>query len=105
MTIQIGIGASNRDKKIWGEDADEFKVERFLHRDSSEDDDGMDERKSQKEGEEKEKLPGIYGGLMTFMGGNRSCMYVFSLLSSHFKVSNLLHCFTVIADSSFPSSK
>lgn len=106
LTIQIGIGASNRDKKIWGEDADEFRVERFLHRDSGDVD--VDETGVERPGKEgdKEKLPGIYGGMMTFMGGARSCMCV-SNLFIHLYFSGLLLNLILfsIVDSSSPSLK
>ncbi|KAN0081681.1 Cytochrome P450 [Tylopilus felleus] len=57
--IVISNAAYNRNKDIWGEDAHEFKPERWL-------DGGMGDR----------KLPGIgvYSHLMTFSTGARACL-------------------------------
>jgi cytochrome P450 len=55
----IAIGASNHDKQVWGEDALEFRPERWVN--------GKAESVTT-------KLCGVYGNTMTFIGGNRSCM-------------------------------
>jgi len=58
-SIYIAIAAANHDKDIWGEDALEFKPERWTNG---------------KADSVTTKLPGIYGNTMTFLGGGRSCI-------------------------------
>ncbi|KAJ8093037.1 hypothetical protein PM082_020518 [Marasmius tenuissimus] len=63
QVIFINILALNRSKKVWGEDAREFKPERWLN------------------GSVDTSLPGVWGSMMTFLGGARSCIgYRFSLV-------------------------
>ncbi|KAF9077282.1 cytochrome P450 [Rhodocollybia butyracea] len=63
QTIFIPILALNRDKSLWGEDAMEFKPERW-----------------DKLPEAVTSIPGVWGNLMTFLGGARACIgYRFSL--------------------------
>jgi cytochrome P450 len=62
-TLYIAIAAVNHNKRIWGEDALEFKPERWV---------------GGKAGARTEKMCGIYGNMMTFLGGERSCMYALS---------------------------
>ncbi|KAF9077281.1 cytochrome P450 [Rhodocollybia butyracea] len=63
QTIIIPIAALNRDKSLWGEDAVEFKPERW-----------------DKLPEAVTSIPGVWGNLMTFLGGPRACIgYRFSL--------------------------
>ncbi|GJJ06130.1 hypothetical protein Clacol_000319 [Clathrus columnatus] len=73
--IIISILAANHNKKVWGEDASEWKPERWLN--SSKDgaatdidvgDEIMMENKS------GVKYPGVYSSMMTFMGGARACI-------------------------------
>jgi cytochrome P450 len=59
--IYIAIAAANHSKDIWGEDALEFKPERWSN--------GRAESVTTKQ-------CGIYGNTLTFLGGGRSCMYV-----------------------------
>ena len=59
-TVWIGILASNRNKALWGEDALEWKPERWL--------------KPLPETVTDAKIPGVYANLMTFLGGGRACM-------------------------------
>ncbi|TFK45416.1 cytochrome P450 [Heliocybe sulcata] len=55
----LSVAAYNRDKNLWGEDADVFNPDRWL--------DG--------EGKEKKRIPvGVVGNLMTFSSGLRSCI-------------------------------
>ncbi|KAJ7724643.1 cytochrome P450 [Mycena metata] len=55
----VAIGASNHDKQVWGEDALEFRPERWVN--------GKAESVTT-------KLCGVYGNTMTFIGGGRSCI-------------------------------
>ena len=61
-TVCVGVLSSNTNKAIWGEDAMEWKPERWL----------SPLPKSVTDA----KIPGVYSNLMTFMGGGRACMYV-----------------------------
>jgi len=64
QTIQIPILGINQDKSIWGEDALEFRPERW-----------------QSIPEGAHSIPGIWGNLLTFLGGHRACIgYRFSLV-------------------------
>jgi cytochrome P450 len=54
----VAIGASNHDKRIWGEDALDFRPERW---------------ENGKAESVMTKLCGVYGNTMTFGGGGRSC--------------------------------
>ncbi|KAG8882214.1 hypothetical protein FRB97_008555 [Tulasnella sp. 331] len=74
--MYISLLAMNRDKSIWGEDALEFKPERWL-----------DTNKHPRVNE----LPGVYSGLMTFLGGSRHCIgYRFSLLQLKVMIFTLI---------------
>ncbi|KAI0328038.1 cytochrome P450 [Cubamyces sp. BRFM 1775] len=80
-TLLVGILACNRNKAIWGEDAMEWKPERWL---SPLPDTVMEA-----------KVPGIYSHLMTFLGGGRSCIgFKFSQLEMKVVLSLLLMKFT-----------
>jgi cytochrome P450 len=57
--VYIAINAANHSKEIWGEDALEFKPERW---------------KNGKAISATTRMCGIYGNTMTFIGGGRSCM-------------------------------
>nr|BED42975.1 cytochrome P450 monooxygenase [Trametes versicolor] len=59
-TVIVGIYSSNRNKAIWGEDAFEWKPERWL--------DGLPDTVADA------KIPGVYSNLMTFLGGGRACI-------------------------------
>ncbi|KAL7277359.1 hypothetical protein ACG7TL_009219 [Trametes sanguinea] len=75
--IIVAIMASNRNKALWGEDAHEFKPERWL--------------KPLPEALEKAGIPGVYSNLMTFLGGGRSCIgFTFSQLEMKVVLSELL---------------
>ncbi|KAJ7288851.1 cytochrome P450 [Mycena rebaudengoi] len=79
-TIYIAIGAANRNKHVWGDDALEFKPERW----------------SRLADGASEKLCGLFG-TMTFLGGSRACMQVhgfqFALLEIKVIMSVLLRAF------------
>ncbi|KAJ7935782.1 cytochrome P450 [Mycena leptocephala] len=59
-SVYIAISAANHNKKMWGEDALEFKPERWTNG---------------KANSVTTKLCGVYGNTMTFIGGGRSCMF------------------------------
>ncbi|KAK0455182.1 cytochrome P450 [Desarmillaria tabescens] len=55
--ITIPIMALNRDKSLWGEDAEDYRPERW-----------------EKVPEAVHTIPGVWGNMMTFIGGPRSCI-------------------------------
>ncbi|KAI0760477.1 cytochrome P450 [Fomes fomentarius] len=80
-TVVIGIQSSNTNKAIWGEDAGEWKPERWL----SPLPDTVTEA----------RIPGIYSNLMTFLGGGRACIgFKFSQHEMKVVLSQLLTKFT-----------
>ncbi|KAG6844695.1 hypothetical protein H0H93_016403, partial [Arthromyces matolae] len=60
-TLFVGIAGANRLESVWGPDAKEWKPERWL-KDSSIDTNS------------RLRLPGVYSGMMSFLGGGRSCV-------------------------------
>ncbi|KAJ3552918.1 hypothetical protein NM688_g3899 [Phlebia brevispora] len=79
-SVVIGIRASNRNKEIWGEDALEWKPERWLS--------PLPEAVGQAH------LPGVYSNLMTFLGGGRSCIgFKFSQLEMKVVLAVVLRSF------------
>ncbi|KAH0835840.1 cytochrome P450 [Lanmaoa asiatica] len=65
-TIFINVLAINRSQELWGPDAHEFKPERW---------ENIPEAVSQ--------IPGVWGHLLTFLGGPRACIgYRFALVES-----------------------
>lgn len=58
--VIISIIGMNRSKRIWGEDAEEWKPERWMQ--------------STSVTETKIQTPGIYSSTLTFLGGARSCI-------------------------------
>ncbi|KAI0826389.1 cytochrome P450 [Irpex lacteus] len=77
QTVMISICAYNRIKKIWGEDADEFNPMRFIENRV-----------------EQEFKVGVYGNLMTFSAGQRSCIgWRFSILELQTIVVSLIETF------------
>ncbi|KAH8114780.1 cytochrome P450 [Phellopilus nigrolimitatus] len=59
-TVIISILGANRSKAIWGDDAEEWKPERWVGRSP--------------ESVAKARLPGVYSQMMTFLGGGRACI-------------------------------
>ncbi|KAI0754112.1 cytochrome P450 [Daedaleopsis nitida] len=79
--IVVGLLAANRNKALWGEDALEWKPERWL---SPLPASVLDA-----------KIPGVYANLMTFMGGGRACIgFKFSQLEMKTVLCSLLSKFT-----------
>ncbi|KAF7356136.1 hypothetical protein MVEN_00944200 [Mycena venus] len=90
-TVYIAIGAANHNRRVWGDDALEFRPERW--------DNG-------KAATRTEKISGIYGNTMTFMGGERSCIgFQFAVLEIKIVLSVFLRHFKFsVADSDGPGS-
>lgn len=60
----ICIAAINQMKEIWGDDADEFKPERWYNPPAG-----------------ASSIPGVWGNVLSFLGGPRACIgYRFSLV-------------------------
>ncbi|KAI0667376.1 cytochrome P450 [Trametes maxima] len=57
--VFVGVQASNVNKELWGEDAPEWRPERWLQ--------------PLPDAVVHARIPGIYANLMTFWGGGRSC--------------------------------
>ncbi|KAF5328482.1 hypothetical protein D9611_014531 [Ephemerocybe angulata] len=78
--IIISILSCNRDPKIWGPDADEWKPERWM--------------KPLPGSVADAKVPGVYSHLMTFLGGGRACIgFKFSQLEMKVVLSLLIRSF------------
>ncbi|KAJ7454338.1 cytochrome P450 [Mycena galericulata] len=60
-TLFLGIAGANRLESVWGDDAKEWKPERWLQGDLNRE-------------PPRDRLPGIYAGMMSFLGGARSCI-------------------------------
>ncbi|OCH93349.1 cytochrome P450 [Obba rivulosa] len=79
--IKIGMQGSNWNKALWGEDALEWKPERWLV--------------PLPAAIEDAKIPGVYSHLMTFLGGGRSCIgFKFSQIEMKAVLALLLPVFT-----------
>lgn len=66
QTIFISINAVNQDPKMFGQDADEFKPERWINNTF---------------GEKSSATVGVYSSILTFLSGPRACIgYRFALL-------------------------
>ncbi|KAH8119691.1 cytochrome P450 [Phellopilus nigrolimitatus] len=78
--IVVSIIGANRSKRIWGEDAGEWKPERWL--------------KPLPESVSKAHLPGVYSPMMTFSGGGRACIgFKFAEMEMKMVLSVLLETF------------
>jgi len=78
-SIYVAIAAANHNKKIWGDDALEFKPDRWTN--------GKAESVTT-------KLSGVYGNTMTFIGSGRSCIgFTFAQLEMKVLVCVLLRAF------------
>ncbi|KAH9885222.1 cytochrome P450 [Cubamyces lactineus] len=75
--IDVPILSLNRSKKLWGEDALEFRPERW-----------------ENTPEAVSSIPGVWGHLLTFLGGPRACIgYRFSLVEMKALVFTLVRAF------------
>ncbi|TIB68806.1 cytochrome P450 [Wallemia mellicola] len=80
-TVMMGLAAANRSKFVWGEDAREFKPDRW-----------DDIEKSEKD--KSKSLPGVWSSILTFLGGTRACIgYRFALLEMKVILSHLIQTF------------
>ncbi|KAI0718403.1 cytochrome P450 [Cerioporus squamosus] len=78
--VFVGISAANRAKELWGEDAEEWKPERWLA--------PLPETLVQA------RMPGVYSNMMTFLGGGRACIgFKFSQCEMKVFLSILLESF------------
>ncbi|TDL20057.1 cytochrome P450 [Rickenella mellea] len=79
-TVVIATMAVNRSKAIWGEDADVWNPERWLA--------------PLPPSVAEAHLPGIYGSMLTFLGGVRSCIgFKFAEMETKLTLSTLLETF------------
>ncbi|KAG6838851.1 hypothetical protein C0991_007927, partial [Blastosporella zonata] len=77
QTIQIPILVMNRSKEIWGDDATEFRPERW-----------------ESTPEAATSIPGVWGNMLSFLGGPRSCIgYRFSLVEMKSLLFTLVRAF------------
>ncbi|RPD54880.1 cytochrome P450 [Lentinus tigrinus ALCF2SS1-7] len=79
--VVVGLLSSNQNKQVWGEDALEWKPERWLT--------------PLPDSVAEAKIPGVYSNLMTFLGGGRACIgFKFSQLEMKVVLCLLLSKFT-----------
>ncbi|KAG1734688.1 cytochrome P450 [Suillus paluster] len=81
--VIISILAANRNRTIWGDDANEWKPERWLSSSGRKNAPGTDDpfdgaevlpSKPSIGVKDGVRYPGVYSNMMTFLGGNRSCI-------------------------------
>ncbi|KAJ3559695.1 hypothetical protein NM688_g182 [Phlebia brevispora] len=78
--VVAGLSMCNINKDIWGEDADEWKPERWLS--------------PLPDAVKDAHIPGVYANLMTFLGGGRACIgFKFAQLEMKVVLSILLESF------------
>ncbi|CAE6443770.1 unnamed protein product [Rhizoctonia solani] len=78
--LLVSLGRANRCKETWGEDADEFRPERWLA--------------PLPRSVSKSKIPGMYSSMMTFSAGPRSCIgYKFAVLELKIILARLVKTF------------
>ncbi|KAF9482949.1 cytochrome P450 [Pholiota conissans] len=83
--VFVDIAGSNSLTSVWGEDAGEWKPERWLEGNSGVKNSGL-------------RLPGVYSGMMSFLAGERSCVgYKFALLEMKIILATLISRFTFSA--------
>ncbi|KAJ7488873.1 cytochrome P450 [Mycena latifolia] len=80
-TVWVAVAKANHDPAVWGPHAREFRPERWVG--------GRAEGASR-----NVKMPGVWGGTMTFIGGGRSCIgFKFSQLEMKVVLCVLLRSF------------
>ncbi|KAI0349754.1 cytochrome P450 [Trametes cingulata] len=80
-TVVLPLSAYNRNKALWGDDADEWRPERWLE--------------PLPRSVEEAPNSGVYAHLLTFLGGGRSCIgFKFALLEMKVVLTLLLANFT-----------
>lgn len=81
--ILISILAANRNRAIWGDDANEWKPERWFSSTARKDGQGTDVTFDGVQAgssvpalgvKDGVRYPGVYSNMMTFLGGSRSCI-------------------------------
>ncbi|KAK7683149.1 hypothetical protein QCA50_013822 [Cerrena zonata] len=72
--ITISILASNRNKRVWGEDANEWKPERWLTPEGKTKAGIFEGDVSSEQRQTGSRYPGVYASMMTFLGGGRACI-------------------------------
>ncbi|KAI0648490.1 cytochrome P450 [Trametes meyenii] len=78
--VITNLHSSNCNKDLWGEDAEEWKPERWL--------------KPLPQALEEAHIPGVYSHLMTFIGGGRACIgFKFSQLEMKVVLATLIPAF------------
>ncbi|KAI0792196.1 cytochrome P450 [Abortiporus biennis] len=78
--VFVGVYASNRNPALWGDDASEWKPERWLS--------PLPKKLTDS------RLPGVYSHLLTFSGGGRSCVgFKFSQLEMKVVLATLIRHF------------
>ncbi|KAF4577459.1 cytochrome P450-dit2 [Pleurotus pulmonarius] len=83
-TLFLGIAGANMLESVWGEDAKEWNPERWM---------GLGEGESAYSS--TTRLPGIYAGTLSFLGGSRSCVgYKFADIEMKIVLIKLLSRFT-----------
>ncbi|KAI5120423.1 hypothetical protein M0805_006923 [Coniferiporia weirii] len=88
-TVWVSIAGANRLSDIWGADADEWKPQRWLRAGEH---GGIEAMEHVEKG--SVRLPGIYSGMLTFLGGGRSCIgYRFALIEIKVILAVLLSSF------------
>ncbi|KAI0720771.1 cytochrome P450 [Cerioporus squamosus] len=79
--VLVGVRACNRNKALWGADAEEWRPRRWLE--------------PLPKAVENASLPGVYSNMMTFVGGGRSCIgFKFAQIEMKVILSTLLANFT-----------
>ncbi|KAF6742238.1 cytochrome P450 [Ephemerocybe angulata] len=76
-TLFLSIAGCNRMRSVWGDDAGEWKPERWLE--------------STQPYSKDVKIPGAFSGMLSFLGGGRSCIgYRFALLEMKIVLATVL---------------
>lgn len=71
QVIFLSVSAVNKNKEVFGDDAEEFRPERWL-------DGSLDQQKGE---DGTTKSVGVWAGLLTFLAGPRACIgYKFAVL-------------------------